>query len=145
MANYSISILTRVSDDDVQRLNHLLVQLSTHAQLVDVEKLKEICQHCMLLVARDKNSIIGMLSLCHSVTPTGSKWWIEDVVVDESTRGRGVGKSLVSAAIKYVRTNGGGQIELTSRPSRVAANKLYQSIGFEKKETNVYVMTIKNA
>jgi ribosomal protein S18 acetylase RimI-like enzyme len=142
MTNYSISMLTRVSDDDVQRLNHLLAQLSTHAQPVDVEKLKEICQHCMLLVARDKNNIIGMLSLCHSVTPSGSKWWIEDVVVDESERGKGVGRSLVSEAVECVKANGGGQIELTSRPSRIAANKLYQSIGFEKKETNVYVMKI---
>jgi GNAT superfamily N-acetyltransferase len=142
MANYSINILTRASDDDVQKINHLLGLLTTHAQPVDVERLKEICQHSMLLVAREENSIIGMWSLCHSVTPTGSKWLIEDVVVDESARGKGIGRRLISEAIDCIKANGGGQIELTSRPARIAANKLYQSIGFEKKETNVYVMKI---
>ncbi|MGN1254611.1 MAG: GNAT family N-acetyltransferase [Prevotella sp.] len=142
MANYSINILTRASDDDVQKINHLLGLLTTHAQPVDVERLKEICQHSMLLVAREENSIIGMLSLCHSVTPTRSKWLIEDVVVDESARGKGIGRRLISEAIDCIKANGGGQIELTSRPARIAANKLYQSIGFEKKETNVYVMKI---
>lgn len=144
MVNYSISIMSQASEDDVLKINQLLGQLTAHARPIDVDRLKEICQHCMLLVARDEESIIGMLSLCHSVTPTGDKWWIEDVVVDESARGKGIGRRLASEAIDCVKANGGGQIELTSRPARIAANKLYQSLGFDKKETNVYVMKIKN-
>ena len=143
MANYSISILTRVSDDDILKINHLLGQLTTHAQLVNADKLKEVCQYCIFLVAKEEDSIIGMLSLCHSVTPTGNKWWIEDVVVDESARGKGIGRRLVSEAIECVKVNEGGQIELTSRPAHIAANKLYQSIGFEKKETNINIYVMK--
>ena len=75
------------------------------------------------------------------LTPTGIKHWIEDVVVDDQFRGRSLGRKLIEHAIKELSTAGKSSLMLTSNPTRVAANQLYQSVGFEQKETNVYKMT----
>jgi ribosomal protein S18 acetylase RimI-like enzyme len=79
-----------------------------------------------------------MLSLVVFSIPTGTKAWIEDVVVDERARGKGVGKELMNHALNVAKELGAKSADLTSRPSREAANKLYQAIGFEGRETNVY-------
>ena len=91
-----------------------------------------------LFVAEANGTMLGMLSLCTYATPTGRKWWVEDVVVDQQARGQHIGRSLVEHAIHYARTHGGGTIMLTSHPQRVAANQLYQSLGMQLKPTNVY-------
>ncbi|HUF97597.1 MAG TPA: GNAT family N-acetyltransferase, partial [Ilumatobacter sp.] len=70
--------------------------------------------------------------------PTGVKAWIEDVVIDGAARGRGVGESLNRAAIEAARARGAKNVSLTSRSSREAANRLYQRLGFEPYETNLY-------
>ena len=70
--------------------------------------------------------------------PTGTRAWIEDVVVDEAARGSGVGAALNQAALDHARARGAKTVDLTSRPSREAANRLYQRLGFEPRETNVY-------
>jgi len=70
--------------------------------------------------------------------PTGLRAWIEDVVVDEAARGRGVGEALNRAAIERARGEGATTVDLTSRPSREAANRLYQRLGFQERPTNVY-------
>ena len=74
--------------------------------------------------------------------PTGNKVWIEDVVVDSSARGKGVGEALIQFAVAYVKDQNITSINLTSSPDRVAANKLYQKLGFIKRQTNVYRLTI---
>ena len=74
--------------------------------------------------------------------PTGVRAWIEDVVVDSEARGHGVGEALNMAAIAEARSRGAITVELTSRPSREAANRLYQRIGFVQRETNIYRYTI---
>ena len=79
-----------------------------------------------------------MLSLVVFGIPTGTKAWVEDVVVDDGARGKGVGKSLMRHAMEQAKKLGAKTVDLTSRPSREAANKLYQSLGFETRETNVY-------
>ena len=84
-----------------------------------------------------------MLTLGEYLAPTGRKMWIEDVVVDSAVRGRSFGRAMVEYAVGYAREMGGGVLMLTSRPSRVAANALYRSCGFEPKETNVYEMKMK--
>ena len=86
--------------------------------------------------------IAGMLTIGTYLSPTGSKAWIEDVVVDEEYRGYGFGRMLVAHAIDYCRSQGIETMYLTSNPKRVAANGLYQSIGFERKETNMYKMNL---
>ena len=83
-----------------------------------------------------------MLSLVVFSIPTGIKAWVEDVVVDEDARGKGVGKLLMNHAMVTAETLGAKSVDLTSRPSREAANKLYQAIGFQERETNVYRFSI---
>jgi ribosomal protein S18 acetylase RimI-like enzyme len=82
--------------------------------------------------------IVGTLTLVVFPIPTGTRALIEDVVVDETARGRGVGEALTHAAIDRARAAGARTVDLTSRPSREAANRLYQRLGFEQRETNVY-------
>ena len=94
------------------------------------------------LVAKEGKKVWGMLSLVLFPIPTGTKAWVEDVVVDSSARGKGIGKALMNHALKKVREKRGKSIDLTSRPSRETANKLYQSLGYQKRETNVYRLSL---
>ena len=84
--------------------------------------------------------IAGMLTVGIYFSPTGGKAWIEDVVVDQAFRGQGLSKLLVAHAIEFTRSQGIPSLMLTSNPKRIAANKLYQTMGFNRKETNVYRM-----
>ncbi len=103
----------------------------------------------ILLVARDTpeggdatGRILGSLTLVVFPIPTGIRAWIEDVVVDESARGRGVGEALNRAALERARAEGARTVDLTSRPTREAANRLYLRLGFVPRETNVYRYTL---
>ena len=89
------------------------------------------------LFAKEGDDIHGMLSLVVFGIPTGTKAWVEDAVVDDGARGKG-GKSLMRHAMEQAKKLGAKTLDLTSRPSREAANKLYQSLGFETRQTNVY-------
>jgi ribosomal protein S18 acetylase RimI-like enzyme len=89
-------------------------------------------------VATKEQEIVGLLTLVVFRIPTGVRAWIEDVVVDESARGHGVGEALNRAALHDARRRGAKTVDLTSRPSRAAANRLYQRLGFIARETNVY-------
>jgi ribosomal protein S18 acetylase RimI-like enzyme len=96
-----------------------------------------------LLVAHDEaGAVIGMLTLAVFRIPTGVRAWIEDVVVDDAARGRGAGEALSRHALELARAEGARTVELTSRPSRAAANRLYQRLGFAPRETNVYRFTL---
>ena len=92
----------------------------------------------VLFIARLDEHIVGSLTLATFRIPTGIRAWIEDVVVDSAARGHGVGEALNQAAILEARHRGAITVELTSRPSREAANRLYQRLGFVARETNVY-------
>ena len=91
-----------------------------------------------LLVAVEDGTILGALTLVTFRIPTGLRAWIEDVVVDDAARGKGVGAALNNRAIELAAEHGARTVDLTSRPSREAANRLYQRLGFERRETNVY-------
>ncbi len=91
----------------------------------------------------DEEKIVGMLTLALFRIPSGVRAWIEDVVVDTEARGRGIGAALVRRAIEIAQESGARTVDLTSRPSREAANKLYQKLGFEQRSTNVYRYTIE--
>ena len=95
-----------------------------------------------LFLLLDGDTVTGMLTVGTYLSPTGSKAWIEDVVVDTACRGRGLGRQLVAYAIDYCRLQGIETLYLTSNPKRIAANALYQSLGFERKETNLYRMKL---
>lgn len=128
----------------VDAINRLLVQLSSSPVLVTHGKLADIVASSSshLFFAEHAGEIVGMLTIGEYLAPTGRKVWIEDVVVDEAMRGRSLGRMLVEHAITYSKTTGGGTLMLTSRPSRIAANRLYRSCGFEPKETNMYRMPL---
>ncbi|MCB9373745.1 MAG: GNAT family N-acetyltransferase [Microthrixaceae bacterium] len=97
----------------------------------------------ILLVARDDaGRILGSLTLVVFPIPTGIRAWIEDVVVDEAARGRGVGEALNRAALERARAEGAKTVDLTSRPTREAANRLYRRLGFVPRETNIYRFTL---
>lgn len=95
-----------------------------------------------LFLAYIGNQMVGMATLAAYVIPTGTKAWVEDVVVDNNSRGKYIGKKLVNHVVEYTKKYSPCSLMLTSRPMRVAANKLYQSVGFEKRETNVYKIQV---
>jgi len=141
----SVEIAASVDDELVEGLNRLLPQLSSSASPLDAGDLEPLVRSpSMLFIARDGDEIVGTLTLVVFSIPTGVRAWIEDVVVDESTRGRGVGEALTMAAIDEATRRGVKSIDLTSRPSRVAANALYVKLGFELRETNVYRFSLED-
>ena len=124
----------------VQALGELMPQLSQSAPPPTAEEIAEIIEHdaATLLLASEGEKILGSMTLIIFPIPTGLRAWIEDVVVDESFRGRGVGEALNRRAIEIALDAGAKTIDLTSRPSRSAANRLYQRLGFVARDTNIY-------
>ena len=132
-----------VTAEVVEAFARLIPQLSRSNPPPSAEELVAMAgsEASVLLIARDPErggEIVGSLTLAMFRIPTGLRAWIEDVVVDESARGRGVGEALNQAALARARDAGCRTVDLTSRPSREAANRLYQRIGFTLRETNVY-------
>ena len=135
-----IEELTDFSITALDAINGLLPQLSSSVFALEESDLRNIVdsESTKLFLAIDEDGVFGMLSLVLFRIPTGRKAWVEDVVVDEKARGRGVGKLLTEHAIQVALQHGAHSVDLTSRPSREAANALYQRVGFEQRETNVY-------
>ena len=131
---------SQADDATLRAVNQLLPQLSSSASPLNLERLKEIIQSSSvhLYIAREEQEVLGMLSLVLFSIPTGIRAWVEDVVVDEKARGKGVGKALSVHVLREALRLGAMTVDLTSRPSRVAANQLYQRVGFTQRETNVY-------
>lgn len=136
-----IARITQVDDALAASVAALLPQLSSRRAPPDRAALEEIASApgTSLLVARDGDEVLGMLTLVLYRVPTGLRGWIHDVVVDEGARGRGVGEALTSDALRRATEAGAVSVELTTRPQREAANRLYERLGFERRETNVYV------
>jgi ribosomal protein S18 acetylase RimI-like enzyme len=134
-----IEEVTEVDADLVEAFARLIPQLST-APPPQAAELREIVASpaTTLLVARRDGAIVGTLTLVVFRIPTGVRAWIEDVVVDRAARGAGVGEALTRAALERAARAGARGVDLTSRASRAAANRLYQRIGFVRRETNVY-------
>jgi ribosomal protein S18 acetylase RimI-like enzyme len=137
----TIERVTEATDEVVDALRRLLPQLSQTAFPPTYEELAAlIASSTHLFVARRADAtIVGALSLGLYIVPTGVKGVVEDVVVDEAARGRGVGEALTRAAQEAAVAAGARAVWLTSRPEREAANRLYRRLGFEQRETNVYV------
>ncbi len=132
--------VTEVTDDVVAVFERLVPQLSksnpppTRAELEDL--VGSEASH--LLLAEEDGVVYGCLTLVLFRIPTGVRAWIEDVIVDTEARGKGVGRLLSEHAIEMSKAAGAVTVDLTSRPSREAANRLYARIGFEQRNTNVY-------
>jgi len=138
------------SEELVEAMARLVPQLSSSAPAPDLADLERVATApgSSLLVARVGslgNRIVGSLTLVTYRIPTGLHAVIEDVVVDESARGRGVGTALTAEAARLARAQGAVHVNLTSRPSREAANRLYERAGFVKRETNVYRKSLEGA
>jgi ribosomal protein S18 acetylase RimI-like enzyme len=134
----TIEIVEQPTDEVVAALARLLPQLSSAVPPGAADLAAIIAGGATVFVARVDGQIVGSLTLVLYRIATGLKAWIEDVVVDESARGHGVGEALNLAALDEARRHGAQAVSLTSRPSREAANRLYQRIGFSARDTNVY-------
>jgi ribosomal protein S18 acetylase RimI-like enzyme len=142
----SVTAAADVDDELVAAMQRLVSQLSSSASAPSAEDLRDVVRSgcTTLLLARDRaqgNRIIGSLTLAVFRIPTGVRAWIEDVIVDATARGQGVGEALSLAAIQFGEARGARTIELTSRPSRESANRLYRRLGFVPRDTNVYRYT----
>jgi ribosomal protein S18 acetylase RimI-like enzyme len=141
----SIEVASGVGDDLVAAMAALVPQLSRSSPPPGREQLAEMVSApgTLLLVARDEaGAIVGTLTLVTFRIPTGMRAWIEDVIVDSSVRGRGVGEALTRAALEAAAARGARTVDLTSRPEREAANRLYRRVGFQPRQTNVYRYTV---
>lgn len=135
-----IEICETVDDQVVQAFALLMPQLSTSKSAPTKTELEDLVSSpaSTLFLAKLDGRIVGSLTLAMFLIPTGARAWIEDVVVDDSARGHGVGEALNRAALDHAKACGAITVDLTSRPAREAANRLYQRLGFTLRETNVY-------
>lgn len=137
----SVTSVQEVTDELVEAIGRLVPQLSSSAPAPTATELGEVARSpgSVLFVATEPDgAVVGMLTLVTYRIPTGLHAVIEDVVVDAGVRGGGVGGALVQAALDEAARRGARNVDLTSRPSREAANRLYQKMGFVLRETNVY-------
>jgi ribosomal protein S18 acetylase RimI-like enzyme len=128
------------NEELLEQVNHLLPQLSSSAGPMTLAQLRDFldASAITLFIATDDGRTVGMLTLAMFPIPTGVRAWIEDVVVDIDARGNGIGELLTKTAVEHARRHGAQTVDLTSRPSREAANALYRKLGFVARETNVY-------
>jgi ribosomal protein S18 acetylase RimI-like enzyme len=135
-----IERLTSASEELVETIGRLMPQLTEARTPPTLEQLQEVCATQTLLVARaEDGSILGTLTFVLYRVPSGLKGRIEDVIVDSSARGQGVGEALTREGMRLANEAGVLMLELTSMPYRQAANRLYKRLGFVRKPTNVYV------
>ena len=138
----SIIEIKTYSPEYHEAMQRFLNQLTTSPMVLTESMFHKLLasENSHLFFIMKDEQIAGMLTVGIYYSPTGGKAWIEDVVVDETFRGQGLSKLLVAHAIEFVKSQQIPLLMLTSNPKRIAANKLYQAMGFERKETNVYRM-----
>ncbi|HWB22302.1 MAG TPA: GNAT family N-acetyltransferase [Gaiellaceae bacterium] len=135
-----IEQVTEADEELVDVIRRLLPQLSEARTPPTLEQLAEtVAGETMLVAKNDDGKIIGTLTLITYRVSSGLKARIEDVIVDESARGQGIGEALTREAMRRATEAGARMVELTSMPYREAANRLYRRLGFVNKRTNVYV------
>ena len=148
----TVELITAATPEIHEAMGRLIPQLSrSAAPMSEADVQRFLSQDSVHLFAfrpdeadaQGNRPILGMLSLVAFEIPTGVRAWVEDVVVDEAARGQGAGFALVGAAVEHAKKVGARTVDLTSRPSREAANRLYQRAGFQLRETNVYRVTLE--
>ena len=132
--------VTEVTDSLLEAFGRLMPQLSSACLVPQRAALERIAASpcTALFFAEAGGRIAGVLTAAAYEVPSGRKVWIEDVVVDAAARGRGIGRSLVGAAVAWARSEGADRVMLTSNPSRGAARRLYAKMGFKEAETTVF-------
>lgn len=143
-----IENVSEVTQELCEALQRLIPQLGVHKVPPTLDELNALIESeaSALLIARypnENSSIMGILCLVVYRVPTGLRSIIEDVIVDETMRRRGIGEALMCRAIELAREIGVENVALTSNAQREAANQLYQSMGFELRKTNPYIYRLK--
>ncbi|MFN2304850.1 MAG: GNAT family N-acetyltransferase [Anaerolineales bacterium] len=143
-----IYLMNTIDEDIELAFNNLIPQLSQYSSPPNRVALEQILasQATFIFLAKEPDQagqIVGTATLAAFETPTGKHGWIEDVVVDKAFRGQGIGRALTQACLEKARTLGLHDVNLTSRPNRVVANKLYQAMGFIKRQTNIYRLPLE--
>ncbi len=135
-----IELVSVISEQDVTEINSLIVQLSSRPQFLDSVAIKKLIDSSVLnlFIATSDKKIVGMATLLCVDCLTGSKGIIEDVIVDSEFRRRGIAEELINVALEHAKNVPVKYVDLTSRPDRIEANRLYQKIGFVKRDTNIY-------
>lgn len=146
MIDISIEQLKTYSKELAETLNKLLKQLdsnSTNLNRTDLQEIIASPTNRLFVAKKGNKEIIGMLSLIIFRIPLAKKGLLEDFVVDEKYRGKGVGTKLVKTAVKQAKKEKVRYLDFTSRAERVAANRLYESLGFKKRNTNSYRIILR--
>lgn len=140
-----VAVVREANDELVEACARLLPQLSSTAVPLDREAVGRLLASDAntVLVARVEGEAVGMLTLVMFPLPSGVRARIEDVVVDEAARGLGIGGALTEEALRLADAAGARTVDLTSRPSRQAANRLYERLGFEARDSKVYRFVLK--
>lgn len=140
-----IEIVTQADDELYDAFQRLVPQLTDNnppPSRADLSALVRDAASTLIAARNENGQIVGALTLAAYRVPTGIRSVIEDVIVDNSDRGQGIGEALMKRAIEVAREKGANNISLTSNPMREAANKLYLRVGFAKRETNAYQMKL---
>jgi ribosomal protein S18 acetylase RimI-like enzyme len=140
-----VEILADVTEETVEAFARLIPQLSRSAPPPDACGLARVagCESNTVLVARrESGEIVGTLTLAIFPIPTGVRAWIEDVVVDEAAGRQGIGTALTEEALRLAREAGARTVDLTSRPTREAAGRLYERLGFQRRDSRLYRFTL---
>jgi ribosomal protein S18 acetylase RimI-like enzyme len=139
-----VEVMNEVTSEIVEAFDRLLPQLSSSARPLDAAALSAIASApaSTVLLARAEGQIVGTTTLIIFRIPTGVRAWIEDVVVDEAARGRRVGEALTREALRMAEQAGARTVDLTTRPSREAAGRLYERVGFSRRDSRLYRYTL---
>ncbi|MEV5199303.1 GNAT family N-acetyltransferase [Streptomyces sp. NPDC053720] len=140
-----VRVVREATDEVVEAIARLLPQLSSTAGTPDAESVARLLRSDAntLLLARVDGRAVGMLTLIVFPLPSGLRGRIEDVVVDEAARGHGVGAALTEEALRLADAAGARTVDLTSRPSRQAANRLYERLGFQARDSTVHRFVVR--
>jgi GNAT superfamily N-acetyltransferase len=139
----SYKCLSEVSDEALRDLNALLSQLSEAPRPITPEYLQTIIDaRTDMFIATAGRRIVGLACLVVAVHPRRTKGWLEDVVVDDQYRGQGIAQGLMKMAIERAKLRGCDNLNLTSSAQRARAHSLYESLGFEQRDVNVYRLNL---
>lgn len=140
MTNLRIEIARQSSPDLLRAVTSLLTQLTSSGRAITAAELDAMIASpaATLFLAKDGDRIVGMISLAIVQMPTGLRSYLEDLVVDAAYRQRGAATALLQAALDFARKSAARTMDMTSRPSRTGAIRLYDRLGFERRDTNPY-------
>lgn len=136
-----IQRVDQITQEIVDAFANLIPQLTSHCKPPEFDALNAIIksENASIFIARNHSKkIVGTLTLIFFQIPTGKLARIDDVVVDKNHRGQGIAKALIKTALAEASEKKAAVVDLTSRPTRIAANQLYQKMGFKPRETNIY-------